>query len=130
MDVVTIGEEPLGVADVLQVVRGAPVELGDEARTLISMSYAVVRDALLTGEPIYGLNTGVGHMKDRLLTEEQMSGQQELLVMTHFGGWGANLSTEIVRAAMMVRLNGMARGGSGASPAAAEMLARSHHNSI
>ena len=40
--------------------------------------------------------------------------------MSHDGGIGEPLPTEVVRAAMAVRLNGIARGGSGASPAAAQ----------
>ncbi|CAN5543091.1 hypothetical protein BH24ACT26_BH24ACT26_06960 [soil metagenome] len=42
--------------------------------------------------------------------------------MTHAGGLAPYLATEIVRAAIVVRLNGIARGGSGASVAAADAL--------
>ena len=43
--------------------------------------------------------------------------------MSHSGGIGPPLPTEVVRAALAVRLNGIARGGSGAGVAAAEILA-------
>ena len=119
---ITISEEPLGIDELLQVVHGASVELAPGARSRIRASRAVVDDALATGEPIYGLNTGVGHMKDVRLSEEQLRRQQEMLVMTHAGGLAPYLPSEIVRAAMLVRLNGIARGGSGASPAAAAIL--------
>ena len=45
------------------------------------------------------------------------------LVMSHSGGVGPPLPTPQVRAALAVRLNGIARGGSGASPAVADVLA-------
>src|SRR5918992_4778474 len=123
MNGVTIGEEPLRVEDLLAVVQRAPVEVGPGARSRIEASHAVVDEVLATGTPIYGLNTGVGHMKDTLLSEEQMRAQQEMLLMTHAGGLGPPLPTDVVRAAIMVRLNGIARGGSGASLEAAETLA-------
>jgi histidine ammonia-lyase len=122
VDVVSVSQAPLELEELLDVVRGAPVELGPDARSRIIASRAVVDDALASGEPVYGLSTGVGHMKDVRLSDEELRTQQEMLVMTHAGGVGRPLSTELVRAAIMARLNGLARGGSGVSPAAADML--------
>ena len=76
-----------------------------------------------SGEPIYGLTPGIGHLKDTRLPDEELRRAQQVLVMTHAGGIGSALPTALVRAALMVRLNGIARGGSGASPAVAETLA-------
>jgi histidine ammonia-lyase len=83
----------------------------------------VVDSALASGEPIYGLNTGVGHRKDVRVSDEELRRLQQMLVTTHAGGIGPALPTELVRAALAVRLNGIARGGSGASPAVADVLA-------
>ena len=123
MSMVTITEAPLAVEELLEVVQGAPVELGPAARSRIGDSRAVVDRALETGEPIYGLTTGVGHMKDTRLPDEELRQAQRFLVMSHAGGLGRTLPAEVVRAAMLVRLNGIARGGSGASPAVADVLA-------
>jgi histidine ammonia-lyase len=120
---VTITAAPLVIEEVVEVARGATVELGSDARALIQASRAVVDRALDSGAAVYGLNTGVGHMKDVRLPDAALRSTQELLVASHAGGIGAPLPTEIVRAAIAVRLNGIARGGSGASPAAAETLA-------
>ena len=73
-------------------------------------------------EPVYGLNTGVGHMKDSRLPVEALRSVQETLLMTHAGGTRKPLTTDRVRAAMAARLNGIARGGSGASPRVAEVI--------
>jgi histidine ammonia-lyase len=123
MPAVTISQAPLSIEELLEVAHGAPVELGPDARALIGASRAVVDAALASGRPVYGLNTGVGHMKDVRLPEEEVRRLQQMLIMTHAGGVGPPLETELVRAAMAVRLNGIARGGSGASVAAAEVLA-------
>jgi histidine ammonia-lyase len=89
----------------------------------VRASRAVVDDALASGEPSYGLNTGVGHRKDERLSDDELRRLQDVLVTTHAGGIGPPLPTEVVRAALMVRLNGIARGGSGASLAVADVLA-------
>jgi histidine ammonia-lyase len=120
--VVTVTDAPLTIDELLEVARGARIELGDDARATIEASRAVV-DRMLDGdEAIYGLNTGVGHMKDSRLPVEELRNVQEILLMTHAGGTGPPLDTDRVRGAMAARLNGIARGGSGASPRVADVL--------
>ncbi len=122
MPAVTITAAPLTIEELLDIARGAPVELGADARTRIGASRAVVDAALASGRPVYGLNTGVGHLKDVRLPDEEVRRLQQTLVTTHAGGLGPPLPTELVRAAMAVRLNGLARGGAGASLDAADIL--------
>jgi histidine ammonia-lyase len=121
MTIVTITEEPLALEDLLAVVDGARVELADSTRAGIAASRAVVDRALSSNEAVYGLTTQVGHGKDTRLTEEEIRGEQMFLVKSHSGGIGRPLPTSLVRAALAVRLNGIARGGSGASPAVADV---------
>ena len=122
MTIVTITEERLALDDLLAIVDGARVELADGARKVITASREVVDRALSRNEAVYGLTTQVGHGKDTRLTEEEIRGEQMFLVMSHSGGIGPPLPTPQVRAALTVRLNGIARGGSGASPAVADVL--------
>ena len=122
MKTITITGEALSSDELLAVVDGATLELGSEARARIEASHAVIEAALAGREAVYGLTTQVGHGKDELLTEEQLGRQQRMLVMTHAGGLGPPLPTRIVRAALAARVNGIARGGSGASMAAADVL--------
>ncbi len=123
MPAVTITAMPLAIEELLQVARGARVELDADAWALIGASRAVVDAALASGRPVYGLTTGVGHTKDVRLPDQALRRLQQLLVTSHAGGLGPPLPAELVRAAMAVRLNGIARGGSGASPAVAATLA-------
>jgi len=120
---VTIGPDPMTVEELVAVARGAAVHLAPEARSLIRSSRVVIDRVLATGQPVYGLNTGVGHMKDVRLPEDALRRSQELLLVTHAGGVGAPAPVELVRAAMAARLNGIARGGSGATEALADILA-------
>src|SRR5687767_6863875 len=112
MDAVTITEAPLTIEELVDVACGSRVELGPGAVARIEASRAVVDGALASGRPIYGLNTGVGSMKDVRLSDEEVGQAQRMLVLTHAGGLGRPLPAELVRAAMAARLNGIARGGS------------------
>ncbi len=122
VDIVTITDRPMTINELLDVASGTRVELDETARSTIAASRAVVDRMLAGDEPIYGLNTGVGHMKDTRLPPEELRRAQVMLLMTHAGGTGFPLPVETVRAAMAVRLNGIARGGSGASPGVADVL--------
>ena len=122
MQVVTITAAPLALEELLAIADGARVELGEDVRATIAASRAVIDRMLEGDEPVYGLNTGVGHMKDSVLPAEELRSGQVMLLMTHAGGTGPPLDTERVRGAMAARLHGITRGGSGASPRVAEVL--------
>lgn len=123
MTTVAVTTAPLTLDQLLAVIDGARVELGADARARIAASRAVVDVAVARGDAIYGLTTGVGHGQDTRLSADELRAQQRMLVTTHAGGVGPPLPTELVRAALAVRLNGIAQGGSGASVAAADVLA-------
>lgn len=112
----------MSLEELLELAHGATCELDAGALEVIDDSRAVIDDVLATGRPVYGLNTGLGHMKDTRLPPDEIRAFQEIMVRGHAGAIGPPLPTELVRAAMAARLNGMARGGSGASRASAEVL--------
>src|SRR4051794_16205677 len=122
MDAVSIDVTPVPLADLVRIARGAPVRLSESARERIAAGRRVVDGVLASGRGVYGLTTGVGHGKDVRVPDEALIGQQYMIVRTHSGGFGPPLPTEVTRAAMAVRLIGLTRGGSGASPAVADSL--------
>ncbi|SDP51802.1 histidine ammonia-lyase [Arthrobacter sp. ok909] len=122
MEPVTISDLPMTQEELVAVAEGAPVALGEAARERIAASRALLEEAMSGGDPIYGLSTRVGHGKDTRVPRDELERQQQFLVASHGGSFGPLLDRTVVRAAMAVRVNGMARGGSGASPAAADTL--------
>lgn len=110
------------IEELLRIAGGSPVELAETALSTIIASRAVIDRMLAGEEPIYGLNTGVGHMKDSRVPSDELRSAQMRLLMTHAGGTGPPLPAETVRAAIAARLNGIARGGSGASSGVAYVL--------
>jgi len=121
--IVTIGEAPLGIAEIGAIARGARVELSAAAEARITAGRSVVEEYLARPEPVYGLNTGLGHARDERLPPDELRRYQELIVRMHDGGLGAPLPVDIVRAAMATRLAGVARGGAGVTVALARTLA-------
>lgn len=97
----------------------APVKLAPEARK----RNAAARDALdvliAAGEPIYGVTTGVGALRDRSIDAAERAGYSRRLLRSHACGAGRALSAELVRAAMVTRANQIGAGGAGVS---AELL--------
>jgi histidine ammonia-lyase len=112
----------MSLEELLELALGAACELDASALAVIDDSRAVVDSALATGKPVYGLNTGLGHSKDTRLAPETIREFQLSMLRGHAGAMGPALRTELVRAAMAARVNGMARGGSGASRACATTL--------
>jgi len=64
-------------------------------------------------EVIYGVNTGFGALSDTKISRDELKQLQTNLIRSHAAGVGKPLSTEIVRATMLLRANTLAKGYSG-----------------
>lgn len=62
---------------------------------------------------IYGLTTGFGKFSDTFVPEQETAALQRNLIISHACGMGAPLPREVVRGAMLLRCNALARGNSG-----------------
>lgn len=71
---------------------------------------------LSTRREIYGRTTGVGANRDLTLEEDSGPEHGRRLLRSHAGGAGGVLAPDQVRAMLLVRLNQLAAGGSGAHP--------------
>jgi histidine ammonia-lyase len=111
---VVVGAGGITPADVVRCARDlAPVELAPEIEER-SSAYRAVVDRAVSGERlIYGLNTGLGHMRDHRVAIDVLQRYQRQMIDSHASGIGPPLATEDVRAAMLARISGAARGGAG-----------------
>src|SRR5438477_545374 len=73
----------------------------------------VERAAHGTSEHTYGVNTGFGRFVNRSIPEELTEELQLRLLRSHACGVGEPYADEIVRAAMLLRANTLAKGNSG-----------------
>lgn len=65
------------------------------------------------GKPIYGFNTGCGSRKNIIIPPEEIEAYQRHYIPAHCVGVGQPFPEEIVRAAMVLRVNSFAKGNSG-----------------
>ena len=100
----------------------AQVELSPEVEATILASRAVVDRAVAGERLIYGLNTGLGHMRDHRVPLDVLQRYQRQMIEAHASGIGPPLDTEDVRAAMLARVSGAARGGAGLTLEAVRLL--------
>jgi histidine ammonia-lyase len=102
--------------------RGEPVGLTPAARRVLDAGRAFV-DRLASGsEPIYGITTGVGKLKDVVIPAGQRADLQRNLVLSHAAGVGAPLAEPDVRAIMLLLAASLARGASGVRPVVVETI--------
>jgi histidine ammonia-lyase len=101
-----------------------PAELSDEARAKIRAAREVVDEAAARseGEHTYGINTGFGRFVERTIPPELSQELQLRLLRSHACGVGDPYPDEVVRAAMLLRANALAKGTSGASVETVELL--------
>jgi histidine ammonia-lyase len=116
--------EDLTVDDVWAIaVEGGAASLSETARERMVAARAVVdRAAHGRSEHTYGVNTGFGRFVSQAIPEEQTEELQLRLLRSHACGVGEPYPDEVVRAAMLLRANALAKGRSGARPELVELL--------
>jgi histidine ammonia-lyase len=102
--------------DAMAAVARAPetrVAIAPAAEEAVRASRAAVDALLARGEVVYGITTGFGAFKDRLIAPEQEEALQRNILRSHAAGVGEPLPAAAVRAMMLVRANTLAKGYSG-----------------
>ncbi len=123
MNELSIGERPLSIADVADVARrGRPVGIGPSARRRLADARAVVERILAEERVVYGVTTGFGQLATTRIPVEQVRQLQRNLVRSHAVGVGEPLARDVVRAAMLLRANTVAKGYSGVRTEVLETL--------
>jgi histidine ammonia-lyase len=116
--------DDLRIEDVWAAAVGtASAELSDEARAKMRAARELVeRAAHGAREHTYGVNTGFGRFVSRSIPEELTGELQLRLLRSHACGVGEPYPPEIIRAAMLLRANTLAKGNSGARIETVELL--------
>src|SRR3989441_1062251 len=102
--------------------RGEQVSLAPGAEQALRAGRAFVDRLAAGAEPIYGITTGVGKLKDVVIPPGERADLQRNLVLSHAGGVGAPLAEADVRAIMLLLAASLARGASGVRPAVVETV--------
>ena len=116
MTVVLTGAD-LTIAEVVRIARAAErVEPAPGAVANVRRGRRVVESALSRGDPVYGLNTGVGVHKHASPDPAEQAAFNRRLIASHRVGQGPPYAAEIVRAAMARLANGLLKGTGGVRP--------------
>ncbi|MCJ9707881.1 aromatic amino acid lyase [Bordetella hinzii] len=116
----------LSPADVIAVARGEQAVAPTEAAwQRAARSHELLLEYGRLGQPVYGLNRGVGQNKDQtIFSGDTLSDQARALseafnhrmLLSHTVAYGEPATADTVRAAMLIRLNTALAGGTGMSP--------------
>ena len=113
----------LGPELIRQVAAGDGVTIGPGVARALAERRAVVLAALAGGEPVYGVNTGLGALSGIRLTEAQQRDHQRNLLLARATGGPPWLPARDARALVAVRLATFLTGDAGVSVALCQRLA-------
>ncbi|HET6683966.1 MAG TPA: aromatic amino acid ammonia-lyase, partial [Gaiella sp.] len=113
--------DDLTIGDVWDVaIDRRAVELGARGRERAAAARAFLETHV--GDHTYGVNTGFGRFVSESIPPEQAAELQLRLLRSHACGVGEPYPDEVIRAAMLLRANALAKGYSGARVETVELL--------
>jgi histidine ammonia-lyase len=126
MDKIILDGESLSFDDVVKVAYGSPntpqIALSETAKTKVLRAAAGVDQLLARGEIAYGITTGFGALKDKIIRLDEVEKLQRNILISHAVGVGAPFDVPTTRAIMLIRANTLARGFSGIRLETLELL--------
>ncbi len=116
----------LTLDQVIAVAYGRPGEpevvINPAAKPGINRAAEAVTRLLARGEVAYGITTGFGAFKDRVIPREHVEELQRNIIASHAVGVGDPFDIPTTRAIMLIRANTLARGYSGIRLATLQLL--------
>jgi histidine ammonia-lyase len=117
MNEIVLDGESLTFEQVIAVAFGKPNEprvvLAEAAKVNVERSARAVEILLERGEIAYGITTGFGAFKDKIISTEEVELLQKNIVLSHAVGVGRPFDIPTTRAIMLIRANTLSRGYSG-----------------
>ncbi len=117
-----ISGDNLRIDDVVAVANGRLVEIDEAIWSKVKQSRLAVEQFVANGDVVYGITTGFGRFKDKIINTEETRKLQRNLVRSHAVGVGLELDQKIVRAMLLVRAHTLALGYSGVRPIIIETI--------
>jgi histidine ammonia-lyase len=119
MNAILLDGEHLTLEDVARVAfapskgETVRVEVSEEAWQKVRRAERAVADLVTSGQAVYGVTTGFGAFKNRIIPPDQVQQLQRNILMSHAVGVGPPLDEATTRAMMLIRANTLAKGLSG-----------------
>jgi histidine ammonia-lyase len=107
------------------------LSLSDEAKRRVNDSHTRLYEVIAAAKnPIYGVNTGFGDLKNTRVSDEELGQLQVNLVMSHACGTGDRVPVEVVRLMILFKIQGLIQGHSGVQLKTVEMLVDLWNNNV
>ena len=114
-EMIVIDGESLTIEEIVSIKEfSTKVRLSDESMNSINESRKLVEKIISSGEVVYGINTGFGALSNVTVPSEQLEQLQSNLIRSHACGVGEKMDPDSVLMMMLVRVNSLAKGNSGA----------------
>jgi histidine ammonia-lyase len=115
MDDLLIDGNSLTINDVISVAYSPSrqVRLTEGSNNKIIKASDAVAEFVRQGKVIYGITTGFGAFKDKIIPADQVELLQNNILLSHAVGVGPVLDQTTTRAMMLIRANTLAKGNSG-----------------
>ena len=111
---IEIDGHSLTLEDIQQVAsQKKEASLAKDSIKRINQSRKWTEEILQKGEPVYGINTGLGVFADKKISPQETRRMNRNMILSHSVGTGDSLPDDVVRAAMLIRVNTLAKGYSG-----------------
>lgn len=101
---------------------GVTVGLSPSVRPKVQAARDLVEETVARAEPVYGVTTGFGKLKNVRIPPEDAKDLQRNLVRSHSTGVGAPLPEDAARASVLLRAHSLATGNSGVRIDVIELL--------
>jgi histidine ammonia-lyase len=115
LNIYEINGHSLTIADVIRVASDPSIQtrIAAEAVPNIERAANAVQDFIAQGKVAYGITTGFGAFKDRIISPEDLEKLQENILLSHAVGTGPLLDEKTVCAMILIRANTLTQGHSG-----------------
>jgi histidine ammonia-lyase len=117
METIYLDGTSLTFDQVYAVAYGEPnsprVEISDAAKKLVTRAADAVQTLLSRGVIAYGITTGFGAFKDKIIPPDHVEQLQRNILVSHAVGVGDPFDIPTTRAIMLIRANTLSRGHSG-----------------
>lgn len=132
MDNHIISPERLTIERVKEIIaNGLHLELGDKAKEAVIKCRKFLDTKMEDiGRPVYGVTTGFGSLCNITIPAEDLSQLQHNLVMSHACGTGETVRPEIVRLMLLLKIQSLSYGYSGAQLETVQRLVDMFNNDI
>ena len=127
-----ISKEFLAIDEIGRILReGEKIELGAEAKEAIIKCREYLDSKMEDiGRPVYGVTTGFGSLCNITIAQDDLSKLQHNLVKSHACGIGAKLRPEIVRLMLLLKVQSLSYGHSGAQLEPIQRLVDMYNNDV